>query len=80
MQFWASVPDTLLKLRVPEQCKFCEAKGTLQAETIVVGNTVTLKWCCRKCDAEWSIMSGEFVERRKTPERRRTPRNERRKR
>jgi hypothetical protein len=52
-------------------------------ETIVSGQTVELKWCCRGCGASWSVSAKEtdMPDRRASPrDRRKSSRADRRKR
>jgi hypothetical protein len=79
----AWMPRGLLKLRVPEDCPVCHVPGTVTLETTVAAGEAVLRWCCRSCGYEWLITEAEITaaERRAAPrDRRRTSRNERRRR
>jgi hypothetical protein len=67
--------------RVPEQCRECHAQGAVTLEQTLKGELVILRWRCRMCNADWSVMPSDHVERRRSrTDRRNTPRNERRRR
>ena len=54
---------------------------TVEMQQVIKGHTVILSWCCTQCEVEWpvSLETPDFVERRQgSPDRRRTPRQDRR--
>jgi len=56
--------------------------GTVEMQQVIKGQAVVLSWCCTQCEAEWpvSLDKPDFVERRRgSPDRRRAPRQDRRK-
>jgi len=70
------------KLPVPSRCPQCGKVGSIALHQTVKGTSVLLSWGCTECEADWPVSHGEprFIERRKNhPDRRRTPRPDRRK-
>ena len=75
------MPDTHLRLRLPDKCPACNVVGCVIPETTVTGATVLLTWCCRSCGHTWPISEREqeTAERRLGPrERRQIARGDRR--
>jgi hypothetical protein len=67
------------RLKIPDQCRFCEAVGKVVLESTIKGSIATIDWCCTRCQRTWPIAE-EDAERRVSAERRKTSRNDRRKR
>jgi len=67
------------RLKVPAACRFCEAVRAVILESTIKGSIASINWCCTRCQQTWPI-SEEDAERRVSPERRKTSRNDRRKR
>jgi len=59
------VPNTPLRLRVPEKCPQCGTAGRVNLESTIKSQSATLKWCCRACGYDWPIENRE----RELPER-----------
>jgi hypothetical protein len=75
------LPNSQVRFRLPAQCKYCAAAGTVTPEHTIKGDSVTLTWCCRRCGREWPITAAEqhAIDRRTgQPDRRRSTRVERR--
>jgi hypothetical protein len=71
-----------MKRRVPTRCFSCDTADSVRLERTIKGQAVLLMWCCRRCNAQWPVMSdtsAESMERRQGPrERRAKTRNDRR--
>lgn len=63
-----------LNLHIPGICMFCAAVGRVTLETtVVMGDTLHLRWCCRRCRKEWPVTMQELRVadgRHDTPDRR----------
>jgi hypothetical protein len=70
----------VLRFKLPKQCPFCHAIGSVALEHTIKGGSVLLKWCCSQCSSDWSVkMDDQSEERRRGPQdRRRRTRKERR--
>jgi hypothetical protein len=70
----------LLRLRLPERCKFCDALGTVRPEHTIRAKSVTVMWCCNRCDREWPITEDDYQQerRREVSDRRKQTRSDRR--
>jgi len=65
---------------LPDCCRFCNAAGTITAESTINGETVVLNWCCRLCGETWPVTYTDQEKRRRAvPDRRRLVREDRRK-
>jgi hypothetical protein len=81
--FDASVTDSRLRLRLPQQCPECGAGGSVTLHQTVKRESLLLAWTCLRCDADWPVRDdAPQVDDRRSgpPERRRNPRTDRRKR
>jgi hypothetical protein len=52
-----------LQLRVPSICPFCHERGPIGLESTLKGDTITLRWCCRRCMTDWTV-APDATERR----------------
>ena len=72
--------EAVLRLQLPERCKFCGAVGSVRLEQTIKARSVTVAWCCNLCDRGWPVSAAEFQPERRgaDADRRNTPRSDRR--
>ena len=70
----------MLRLRLPNRCRFCDAAGTVRPEHTIKAKSVTIAWCCNECDREWPITEDDYEpeQRSSTSDRRKQTRSDRR--
>jgi hypothetical protein len=70
----------VIRFRLPERCRFCNALGSVRLEQTIKARSVTLRWCCNLCDQGWPITDEDAQPERRaaTKDRRRTTRADRR--
>jgi hypothetical protein len=70
----------VLRSFVPDRCPRCGASAGVGAATVIQAGQVSLTWYCDGCKAEWPIAAGEYrwTDRRRTSDRRRMTRTDRR--
>jgi hypothetical protein len=49
------MPETPVKLRVPNACPRCDTLGMVALETTVTGDMVELVWWCKSCEYSWLV-------------------------
>ena len=67
-----AVPNRV-RFKVPDHCPFCGVAGQTAVETTVIGDTLTVLWCCRACNNGWPVTPNDAA----IPDQRHVPRERR---
>ena len=52
-------PVPPLAVRIPTQCRFCDAAHSIVPEMTIAVGAVTLSWRCKVCGRDWPVTSAE---------------------